>query len=74
MDGADLAREIRRLHPGLPVVLITGNPMVVPGASEFPLLQKPIASRDLRAAIQRYLTPGDEENPRVVPLFPRRSS
>ena len=29
--------------------------------------------RDLRAAIQRYLTPGDEEN-RVVPLFPRRSS
>ena len=62
MDGAALAREIRNLYPGLPVVLITGNPMVVAGASEFPLLQKPIASRDLRAAIQRYLAPGDEEN------------
>jgi CheY-like chemotaxis protein len=71
MDGVTLAREIRKIHPGLPVVLITGNPMVVAGASEFPLLQKPITSRDLHAAIRRYLVPQDESNPRVVPLFPR---
>jgi CheY-like chemotaxis protein len=71
MDGVTLAREIRKSHPDMPVVLITGNPMVVAGASEFPLLQKPITGRDLRAAIQRYLAPQDEHNPRVVPLFPR---
>jgi PAS domain S-box-containing protein len=74
MDGVTLAREVRKLHPDLAVVLITGNPMVVAGASEFPLLQKPITSRDLHAAIQRYLSPPQDEGPRVVPLFPRRSS
>ncbi len=74
MDGVVLAREIRKLHPNLPVVLITGNPMVVAESSEFPLLSKPIASRDLHAALQRYLTAGDDDN--VVPLFggpPRRA-
>jgi DNA-binding NtrC family response regulator len=69
MDGVALAREVRQIDPSLPVVLITGNPMVVAETSEFPLLQKPIVSRELRAAIQRYLTVPDEG--RVVPLFPR---
>lgn len=67
MDGVALAREIRKLHPSLPVVLITGNPMVVAQSSEFPLLPKPIVSRDLHAALQRYLAPVDED--KVVPLF-----
>ena len=58
MDGVVLAREIRKLHPNLPVVLITGNPMVVAESSEFPLLSKPIASRELHAALQRYLVAG----------------
>jgi CheY-like chemotaxis protein/anti-sigma regulatory factor (Ser/Thr protein kinase) len=71
MSGVELAREIRRAHPDLPVVLITGNPMVVAESSEFPLLQKPINSRQLHAILQRYLT--QPEQNKVVSLFPRSS-
>jgi CheY-like chemotaxis protein len=71
MNGAMLAREVRQIYPDLPVLLITGNPVVTDEVSEFPLLQKPIVSRDLHAAIQRHLTPQDEN--KVVPLFPRAS-
>jgi CheY-like chemotaxis protein len=69
MDGAMLAREVRRIFPDLPIVLITGNPVVADEHSEFPLLQKPIVSRDLHAAIQHHLAPPDEN--KIVPLFPR---
>ena len=67
MDGITALKEIRKTHPNLPVVLITGNPMVVAQSSEFPLLPKPIVSRDLHAALQRYLGPVDDD--KVVPLF-----
>ena len=53
------------------VLLITGNPVAADEAGEFPLLQKPIISRDLHAAIQRHLVPPD--NNKVIPLFPRAS-
>jgi PAS domain S-box-containing protein len=67
MDGLALGREIRGRDPDLPVILITGNPMVVPG-SEFPLIQKPIASRTLHMTLQRYLTPA-AASANVVSLF-----
>ena len=67
MDGVALARRIRKSDQSLPVVLITGNPMVVASSSEFPLLHKPITSRDLHTALQRYLAPADHG--KVVPLF-----
>jgi CheY-like chemotaxis protein len=71
MNGIMLAREIRQIFPNLPVLLITGNPAALDESSEFPLLQKPIVSRDLHAAIQRHLTlPKDNK---VIPLFPRPS-
>jgi len=70
MNGVMLAREVRQVFPGLPVLLITGNPVMADEAGEFPLLQKPIVSRDLHAAIQRHLAPQDDGN-KVVPLFPR---
>jgi PAS domain S-box-containing protein len=69
MDGVALARQVRLLYPDLPVVLITGNPMVVAESSEFPLLQKPINSRHLNSIIQRHLAP--PENNKVVSLFSR---
>jgi CheY-like chemotaxis protein len=71
MNGVMLAREVRQVFPSLPVLLITGNPDVAGGDSEFPLLQKPILSRDLHVAIQRHLNVhGDNK---VIPLFPRTS-
>jgi hypothetical protein len=45
---------------------------MVDEANEFPLLQKPIVSRDLHAAIQRHLMPQDGAS-KVVPLFPRHT-
>lgn len=69
MNGVMLAREVRQIFPNLPVLLITGNPIAVEGAGEFPLLQKPIISRDLHAAIQRHLVP-KEDIGKVIP-FPR---
>jgi PAS domain S-box-containing protein len=70
MDGVALARRIRKADPSLPVVLITGNPVVVASSSEFPLLNKPITSRDLHVALQRYLSSADDG--KVVPLFADR--
>jgi CheY-like chemotaxis protein len=70
MNGVMLAREVRQIFPGLPVLLITGNPVMADEVGEFPLLQKPIVSRDLHAAIQRHLTPQNDEN-KIVPLFAR---
>ncbi|HEX2555889.1 MAG TPA: ATP-binding protein [Microvirga sp.] len=67
MDGVTLGREIRARDPGLPVVLITGNPMVV-ADTEFPLIQKPIASRTLHMTLQRHLAPPGPSN-NVVTLF-----
>ncbi|WP_243370312.1 response regulator [Microvirga solisilvae] len=72
MNGVMLAREVRQIFPDLPVLLITGNPVVADEVSEFPLLQKPIISRDLHAAIQRHLMPKEETN-KVIPLFPRNT-
>lgn len=70
MNGLMLAREIGQIFPDLPVLLITGNPAVAEAEGEYPLLQKPIVSRDLHAAIQRHLKPSAQED-NVVPLFPR---
>jgi len=70
MNGVMLAREVRQTFPDLPVLLITGNPVMAEEPSEFPLLQKPIISRDLHAAIQRHLRVRDEGD-KIVPLFPR---
>jgi CheY-like chemotaxis protein/signal transduction histidine kinase len=71
MNGIMLAREVRQIAPAMPVLLITGNPVAADGESEFPLLRKPIVSRDLHAAIQRHLNP--PRDGKVIPLFPRTS-
>ncbi|HYE01123.1 MAG TPA: ATP-binding protein [Alphaproteobacteria bacterium] len=58
LDGLDLAREIRRRHPDLPVVLATGYNESAgdPEAEGFPLLRKPYRSEDLQAAVAAALT------------------
>lgn len=71
MNGIMLAREVRQIAPSMPVLLITGNPFAADDNSEFPLLQKPIVSRDLHAAIQRHLNPPRDD--KIIPFLPRAS-
>ena len=61
-SGAELARRIRRLRPGLPAILTTGTAGVagtMPSIAEAfaEILAKPLAPRDLGAAIRRVLDP-----------------
>ncbi|GJE52742.1 Sensor histidine kinase RcsC [Methylobacterium tardum] len=57
MNGVDLAREIRRRWPYLPVVLTSGYSHVLAseGTDGFPLLGKPYSVADLSRALRRAL-------------------
>ncbi|WCS28592.1 response regulator (plasmid) [Methylobacterium sp. NMS14P] len=57
MNGVDLAREIRRRRPCLPVVLTSGYSRILAseGADGCPLLGKPYAVADLGRAPRRAL-------------------
>ena len=71
-DGWDRsAHLIRDRDPTLPVVPITGNPMVHAGECPFPVLHKPISSRELHAALQRHLQP--QESEKIVPFLRKPS-
>jgi two-component system response regulator AtoC len=59
-DGLDTLQEIRRMVPGLPVIMVSGVPSTLnvvaamrSGASDF--LSKPVAHNDLRDAIEKAL-------------------
>lgn len=58
MNGVDLAREIRRRHPDLPVVLTSGYSHVLAeeGPHGFDLLHKPYSAGQLSAALRRATT------------------
>jgi len=54
--GVDLARELRRLMPGLPVLIITGYANLAPAQLQgFEVLAKPFRDRELAAALERVL-------------------
>ncbi len=55
MSGVDLGREIRRRHPGLPVVLTSGYSHVLAeeGIHGFELLHKPYAAEELSRVLSR---------------------
>ncbi|HEY0522799.1 MAG TPA: response regulator [Stellaceae bacterium] len=57
ISGIDLAREIRRRNPHLPVVLTTGYSDTTEDVTglDFPMLRKPYAGPDLDAAVQACL-------------------
>ncbi len=61
MNGAELAREARRLHPGLPIVFVTGfaESDQLEGAlgSDVPVLRKPFGIEDLAAVVAAYVGP-----------------
>jgi two-component system, NtrC family, sensor kinase len=57
MSGLDLARALRKSHPGLPVVLITGYTAEIHQAmaAGFHVLSKPCAPNDLSAALSKAM-------------------
>ncbi len=56
LDGVELARKIRELRPGLPVLLATGySSAAASGSQEFPILRKPYELGELARAIIRLL-------------------
>jgi DNA-binding NtrC family response regulator len=57
ISGVELGHEIRRRHPGLPVVLTSGysNVLAEEGLHGFELVQKPYAVEDLSRVLRRAL-------------------
>ena len=55
MGGVELGREIRRRHPGMPVVLTSGYSHVLAeeGRHGFELLHKPYAAEELSHVLRR---------------------
>ena len=69
MNGAELAREARRLHPALPIVFVTGfaesdqlDGALGPGA---PVLRKPFGMDELAAVVAANLTVLKAETPHL---------
>lgn len=63
-NGIELAREVRRRRPGLPVLLSSGFAESVGSEAHalgIPLLRKPYAIEDLRLAMQQQLAPARED-------------
>jgi len=60
LTGTELAREIRRLRPDLPIVLMSGysGPQLTEralSAGVLEILRKPLVSRDIAEALARAL-------------------
>jgi CheY-like chemotaxis protein len=70
MNGIELARRLRDVQPGLPVLLATGyNEQAAQTADEFIVLRKPYDSADLTRAIARALAHPEKADPdKVVDL------
>ncbi|MBB3227961.1 PAS domain S-box-containing protein [Luteibacter sp. Sphag1AF] len=58
MSGVELAQELRRIQPGLPVVFATGDRMVdgMVDDGRTAVIGKPYGANDLMAAVSRVLT------------------
>ncbi|HYD14418.1 MAG TPA: response regulator [Allosphingosinicella sp.] len=67
MDGAELAAEVRRLRPDLPVLLITGYTGASGQAHDLPRLSKPFGLHELADALAALC----EADRKVVPFRPR---
>ena len=51
LNGAELARRVRKMRPDLPVLIITGYVGVTEDISEFPRLPKPFNQADIARAL-----------------------
>ncbi len=68
MDGAELARRLRKAHPEMPILLITGYTGTTEDTLHLPRLAKPFGQADIASAIAT-LSRADEK---VVRLAPRK--
>ena len=68
MNGAELAQHARAIHPGLPVLLITGYTGSTGDAPDLPRLDKPFRREELAILIARLVDPADN----IVRLRPHR--
>jgi CheY-like chemotaxis protein len=60
MSGTDLAREMRKLRPDIPIILMSGysGPLLAERAATAginDLLKKPLQSRDIAASLAKVL-------------------
>ena len=71
MSGLDLARRLRNMRPGLPVVLTTGYSSALQSATPegFTLLTKPYDLTSLQQVIEETLR---QRGAKVLPLALRR--
>ncbi|MDX1420473.1 MAG: response regulator [Rubricoccaceae bacterium] len=61
MNGRELARHVRDRHPGLPIILLTGDTDAHESADDLDaVVQKPYKLDALEAVIRQVLRPGDE--------------
>ncbi len=60
MNGDEVAREIDTIHPGTPIVFITGFPdgRLVKQAGHRPVLSKPFAAEKLAQALRAVIRVG----------------
>ncbi|HYC02607.1 MAG TPA: ATP-binding protein [Azospirillaceae bacterium] len=70
MTGLDLAREARRLRPGMPVLMMTGYSEAAAAMGEFPVLTKPYQLDTLASALASVRTGGTKLRQEAVPLSP----
>lgn len=65
MDGLELAREVGRAFPAMPILLATGYSDALGGARQLglPVIGKPYRSNDLYSRIMALLHQGDEVAP-----------
>jgi signal transduction histidine kinase/CheY-like chemotaxis protein len=61
MSGRDLAREVRKLRPSLPILLTTGFERDdAPGDTDLPVLRKPYKFEELAAALRATMSNGSD--------------
>ena len=70
MDGAELARRVRKARPEMPILLISGYTGTADPIEGLPRLNKPFGLAELADALRHATEPADN----VVALAPYRSA
>lgn len=56
MDGKQLAQEVKRLYPQIPVILMTGRMDLAEGAQVFQVIEKPICKMSVVVDLIKLVT------------------